>query len=311
MSLTLRRLYSSVSSTPSATSIASQFLTKTQTLPPLKQTQFLDANQLQRFSATLSRAELAASLPAHGTLLPPCYHLAYFTPAQPEELLGRDGTDTTFNPPRPFTRRMWAGGELEWCDDAERGLSVGQEVVETTRLLSAVGKKTRAGEEMVVVGVEKTFENEHGVALVDKRNWIFRPEITTPQAPASKPIEVPLPEGKYVRDFVQTPVTLFRFSALTFNAHKIHYNREWCREVEGHRDLVVHGPLNLINMVNLWRDVRGGNAVPRKISYRATSPLYAGEKYRVVMDEEREKVTEVRIVDSYGKIGMVGQIESV
>lgn len=64
---------------------------------------------------------------------------------------------------------MWAGGELEWCDDAERGLSVGQEVVETTRLLSAVGKKTRAGEEMVVVGVEKTFENEHGVALVDKR----------------------------------------------------------------------------------------------------------------------------------------------
>jgi hydroxyacyl-ACP dehydratase HTD2-like protein with hotdog domain len=169
MSLTLRRLYSSVSSTPSATSIASQFLTKTQTLPPLKQTQFLDANQLQRFSATLSRAELAALLPAHGTLLPPCYHLAYFTPAQPEELLGRDGTDTTFNPPRPFTRRMWAGGELEWCDDAERGLSVGQEVVETTRLLSAVGKKTRAGEEMVVVGVEKTFENEHGVALVDKR----------------------------------------------------------------------------------------------------------------------------------------------
>jgi hydroxyacyl-ACP dehydratase HTD2-like protein with hotdog domain len=143
------------------------------------------------------------------------------------------------------------------------------------------------------------------------RNWIFRPEITTLQAPAPKPVEVPLPEGKYVRDFVQTPVTLFRFSALTFNAHKIHYNREWCREVEGHRDLVVHGPLNLVNMVNLWRDVRGGNAVPRKISYRATSPLYAGEKYRVVMDEEREKVTEVRIVDSYGKTGMVGQIESV
>jgi hypothetical protein len=63
-------------------------------------------------------------------------------------------------------------------------------------------------------------------------------------------------------------------------------------------------------MVNLWRDVRGGDAGPRKITYRATSPLYAGEKYRVVMDEEKEKTTEVRIVDAYGKVAMVGQIES-
>lgn len=142
------------------------------------------------------------------------------------------------------------------------------------------------------------------------RNWIFRPEITTPQTPASEPDQVPLPEGKYTRDFTQTPVTLFRFSALTFNAHKIHYNREWCRDVEGHRDLVVHGPLNLINMVNLWRDVQGRDVVPKKVTYRATSPLYAGERYRVIMDEEQSKVSEVRIVDSYGKMSMVGQIES-
>jgi hydroxyacyl-ACP dehydratase HTD2-like protein with hotdog domain len=142
------------------------------------------------------------------------------------------------------------------------------------------------------------------------RNWIFRPEITTPEAPAAKPTEVPFPEGRHVRDFIQTPVTLFRFSALTFNAHKIHYNKEWCREVEGHRDLVVHGPLNLINMVNFWRDVRGGSALPRKITYRATNPLYAGEKYRVVMNEETDTVAEVKIVDSYGKVAMVGQIES-
>lgn len=80
--------------------------------------------------------------------------------------------------------------------------------------------------------------------------------------------------------------------------------------MEGHRDLVVHGPLNLINMLNLWRDTKGGDAVPRKITYRATSPLYAGETYRVVLDEEKEKIAEVRIVDAYGKTSMVGQIES-
>ncbi|PMD65382.1 uncharacterized protein K444DRAFT_607936 [Hyaloscypha bicolor E] len=303
---TLRRLYSSTS----APSIASQFLSKSQSLPPHTHTQFLGANQLQRFSATLSRPELAQSLPKNGTPLPACYHLAYFTPSQVEEELGRDGTDTTFNPPRPFTRRMWAGGELEWIGGETNRLKIGQEVTETTKLVSAVGKNTRAGEEMVVVGVEKSYENERGVALIDKRNWIFRPEITTPQTPASEPDQVPLPEGKYTRDFTQTPVTLFRFSALTFNAHKIHYNREWCRDVEGHRDLVVHGPLNLINMVNLWRDVQGRDVVPKKVTYRATSPLYAGERYRVIMDEEQSKVSEVRIVDSYGKMSMVGQIES-
>ncbi len=162
---TLRRLNSS----PSATSIASQFLEKSQSLPPYTQTQFLDANQLQRLSATLSRRELAQSLPKNGTPLPACYHLAYFTPSQLEEELGQDGTDTMFNPPRPFTRRMWAGGELEWIGGEANRLKIEQEVKETTKLVSAAGKKTKAGEEMVVVGVEKAYENEKTVALIDRR----------------------------------------------------------------------------------------------------------------------------------------------
>lgn len=83
--------------------------------------------------------------------------------------MGKDGTDTTFNPPHPFTRRMWAGGELEWLGGENNRLKIGQRVVETTKLVSAVGKKTKAGEEMVVVGVEKSFRNEHGIALLDKR----------------------------------------------------------------------------------------------------------------------------------------------
>jgi hydroxyacyl-ACP dehydratase HTD2-like protein with hotdog domain len=165
MSRPFHRLYTS---TPAA-SIASQFLSKSQLLPPHVQSQILDANQLQRLSATLSRSELSQALPKNGSALPPCYHLAYFTPAQVEEALGRDGTDTTFNPPSPFTRRMWAGGELEWLGGGNNKLRVGQQVTETTKLISAVGKKTREGEEMVVVGVEKAYENEDGVALIDKR----------------------------------------------------------------------------------------------------------------------------------------------
>lgn len=74
---------------------------------------------------------------------------------------------------------MWAGGELEWVGGEGNRLSVGQQVTETTKLVSSVGKKTRAGEEMVVVGVEKTFENEHGVALVDKRYAVLMEDMNT------------------------------------------------------------------------------------------------------------------------------------
>lgn len=74
---------------------------------------------------------------------------------------------------------------------------------------------------------------------------------------------------------------------------------------------MVHGPLNLINMIDLWRDVNGGDVLPKKVTYRATSPMYAGERYRIVMDEEKGKLTDVRIVDSYGQVGMVGQVEGV
>lgn len=168
MSRIARRLYSS--STPpsasSAVSIASSFLASSQASPPPKHTRLLDANQLQLLSATLARPD---AIPKDGTPIPAGYHLAYFTPSQHEKDLGLDGTDTTFNPPRPFTRRMWAGGELEWLAGKEKGLKVGQRVTETTRLTRADGKRTRAGEEMVVVGVEKEFENEFGVAVIDRR----------------------------------------------------------------------------------------------------------------------------------------------
>jgi len=70
----------------------------------------------------------------------------------------------------------------------------------------------------------------------------------------------------------------------------------------------VHGPLNLVKMLDFWRDVYGKN--PRKISYRATSPIYVGEKYRILMDEEVDGRTEVRILDAGGKVGMKGVIEA-
>jgi hydroxyacyl-ACP dehydratase HTD2-like protein with hotdog domain len=102
------------------------------------------------------------------------YYLIYFTPAFVEGELGADGTDTSYNPEAPFTRRMWAGGEVRWPRGAGSKrpnlLRVRQEVRETTKVLSAEPKVVRkTGEEMVVVGVEMVFENKDGVAVVDRR----------------------------------------------------------------------------------------------------------------------------------------------
>lgn len=116
------------------------------------------------------------------------------------------------------------------------------------------------------------------------------------------------------RSLVQTPVTLFRFSALTLNPHKIHYSAPWAREVEGHRDIVVHGPLNLISILDLWREVKGPSAgdptavIPERISYRATSPLYAGDEYRIELCEEAG-VSKVQILGPGDVVAMKAEVK--
>lgn len=299
----------SASASEACSEIFARYGTKT---PISVRTQLLDANQLHLLSTTLGRSPPSAQAPPTGTPIPPGHHLVYFTPSILEHELGLDGTDRTVNPLAPFTRRMWAGGEMHWTQDEASLLRVGQVVRETTQLLSAEPKTSKSGGEMLVVSVEKTFENDQGVALVDRRNWVFQKEIATLQAPPPAPPErVPFPEGDAVRDVTQSYTSLFRFSALTFNAHKIHYLPEWCRSVEGHRDAVVHGPLNLIIMLDLWRDhVRGGeSAVPASVRYRAMNPLYVGEQYRVLLRREG-KEWDTEIWDGFGKQSMKGHIIS-
>ncbi|KAF6818046.1 hypothetical protein CMUS01_11999 [Colletotrichum musicola] len=288
--------------------------------------QLLDSNQLQRLSLTLNRKELHPGLdvsshaPPQGTPLPPGYHLVYFTPAAVESELGQDGTDTTFNAPAPFTRRMWAGGEMQFTKGTS--LKVGEEVEERTRLLGATSKKSRTGDEMVLVDVEKEFWGRDGLVVRDQRSWIFRLAVdvslatkTAPPRNESKPAFGPSTiadekdaDGTIVRRLRWSPVALFRFSALTFNGHMIHYNEPWTKDIERHPQVVVHGPLNLINMLDYWRDVHGqdGREV-RRVGYRAVSPLYAGDEYTIrtaTVDGDAYSV----LVEKAGTVCMRGEI---
>ncbi|KAL9636124.1 MAG: hypothetical protein Q9164_003015 [Protoblastenia rupestris] len=319
--------FASTSVSNSTKRSASDLLERTFSAPPLTRKQLLDPNQLQRLSLTLNRSHLYTNTLVQGetriiptgTPVPPGYHLAYFTPAALPSELNPDGTDSLYSPSQPFTRRMWAGGQLQW--EKDNPLRVGDEATETTKLVSAEPKITRTGEEMIVVRIEKTFDNSKGLALIDKRDWVFRAQLSTSLPgqtyPESKRSDIALPTAPdpsiKSRDFLQTPVSLFRFSALTFNGHQIHYSPPWCRMVEGHKDIVVHGPLNLINMLDFWRDEKdgGGYSIPQSIRYRATAPFYAGEMYRAFLEESDGKTT-VKMWGSDGKgdmrVGMMGDL---
>lgn len=165
-------------------------------------------------------------------------------------------------------------------------------------------------------------------------NWVFREALeipdeatraklresfaaTAPTAPqaSSQPLTFTTTDNTHTRTLCQSAATLFRFSALTFNTHKIHYSLPWAQEVEGHRGLVVHGPINLISILNMWRDVKGvegrdpESIVPESISYRATSPLYADEEYKVVLEEEGQ-TSKINIYGPSGVVSMKADISA-
>ncbi|KAK3694178.1 hypothetical protein B0T22DRAFT_371066 [Podospora appendiculata] len=264
----------------------------------LTRKQTLDGNQLQKLSLTLGRTHLrhgldvSTNIPPLGTPLPPGYHLVYFTPSELESALGPDGTERTFNAPAPFTRRMWAGGRMRWHHDAT--LRVGEMVEEHTKLVGVTAKKSRDGSDMVIVDVEKEFWGERGLSIADQRSWVFRKEAVAPVEASPELLSTSFSRSE-VRDVKSgtgkgfperhlrwSPVALFRFSALTFNGHMIHYNETRTRNFEGHPGLVVHGPLNLINMMDYWRDFHGKeNLHAKEVAYRAMSPIYAGEPYKI------------------------------
>ncbi|CAN8099369.1 unnamed protein product [Discula destructiva] len=285
--------------------------------------QTLDSHHLQKLSLTLNRPHLHPALdvtaapPPAGTPLPPGYHLVYFLPAAVEAALALDGTDRTFNAAAPFTRRMWAGGRMRWT--AGCPLRVGEEVEERTRLVGATAKRSRGGGEMVLVEVEKEFWGPAGLALVDRRSWVFRPPAATERVAgvacgavgkcsSVEDVEVD-GSGVSQRRFCWSPVALFRFSALTFNAHMIHYNESWTRDVEGHPAVVVHGPLNLIGMMDYWRDVHGHGKEAAEIRYRALSPLYTGDQYTVQTESVEGNTWEVAVTKG-DRLCMRGTISS-
>jgi 3-methylfumaryl-CoA hydratase len=225
-------------------------------------------------AATLDHPAARLAAPGDGAPMPPLWHWAAFNAYPPMDALGRDGHPQRggFLPPVPLERRMWAGGELGFTGTLRVG-----ETLRRRSEITAVSRKEGSSGPMVFVTVTRRIEGEAG-GRVDERQDIvylsipgrFRPPRALP-APAA-----PL----FSEEVPMTGARLFRFSAATFNAHRIHYDLAYTREVEKYPDLVVHGPMQAALLMEAA--ARHGGARPRRFRFRGVHPLFLGDGLRLV-----------------------------
>jgi 3-methylfumaryl-CoA hydratase len=220
-------------------------------------------------------AVLDRPAPAPGDALPPLWHWIYFWDVSPQSELGPDGHPRRggFLPPVPLPRRMWAGGRLTFSAP----LPVGSSATRHSRILDVSAKQGRSGN-LAFVTVQHEIGSDAGVAVTEEHDIVYR---DLPQPGAAAPAPKMAPErAAWSRTVTPDPVLLFRYSALTFNGHRIHYDRSYVTEVEGYPGLIVHGPLIATLLLDLlWRKLP--DATVRTFSFRAVGPLFDIEPFEV------------------------------
>ncbi|TQF34884.1 metal-binding domain containing of MaoC dehydratase [Bradyrhizobium sp. UNPF46] len=215
--------------------------------------------------------------PKKGDAAPFTVHWCLAQPVFPMSMLGPDGHPTRggFLPPVPLPRRMWAGGEIEFLQP----LQVGDESTRTSRIAD-VQVKTGSTGTLCFVSVEHSISSPRGTAIRERQDIVYR-EMTS-SAPASA--KAPPPTAQHRETHVSDPVLLFRYSALTFNGHRIHYDRDYVTKVEGYPGLIFHGPLQAALIIELAAKLHGGKA-PKKFTYRGLQPLFEGTEFSVNANE--------------------------
>ncbi|MCB1497644.1 MAG: MaoC family dehydratase N-terminal domain-containing protein [Bauldia sp.] len=175
-----------------------------------------------------------------------------------------------FLPPIPLPRRMWAASDVTFAAPIMIG-----EPLKLDSVVSAITPKSGSTGELVFVEIAHTVTAGGAPRVREKQTVVFRGAGRNAGAGPEA-----APDADFVRDLIPDPVMLFRYSALTFNAHRIHYDRPYAREVEGYPDLVVHGPLTASLLIDLCSRALGANRLAT-FAFRAIGPAYVGEPLRL------------------------------
>nr|WP_315232946.1 MaoC family dehydratase N-terminal domain-containing protein [uncultured Albidiferax sp.] len=225
----------------------------------------LTTTPARSLAATLDREELDFG---EGSVLPPLWHWLYFLPSERQSLIGPDGHPRRggFLPPVALPRRMWAGG----CLHFNRPFKVGSAVQRVSRIDGVTRKSGRSGE-LVFVRVRHDISDAEGIALTEEHDIVYRGNPTVGDA-AVVP-QAARTDEQFSRKIVPDPVLLFRYSALTFNGHRIHYDQPYATQVEGYPGLIVHGPLIATLLIEqLQREQPSAHI--SAFEFKAMSPLF-------------------------------------
>ncbi len=253
--------------------------------------------------AELLAVTMGIPAPANGDTLPECWHWAWFNDALPAAELGRDGHPKRggFLPPVPLPRRMWAGGKLNFVSP----IIVGKEIKKISTIKEIKHRTGNSGELCIVSIGHQLFDGET-LCIDEVQNLVFR-EDPSPDAPAPAPIKPPAGAEQSI-DLHPDPVMMFRYSALTFNGHRIHYDVDYARDVEGYPDLVFHAPLTATALCNLASGIQPGKPI-REFEYRATAPLFCNASVKLNAKQENNHITVWAETPSGGQ-AMIGSAKS-
>ncbi|MEM9580655.1 MAG: MaoC family dehydratase N-terminal domain-containing protein [Pseudomonadota bacterium] len=232
----------------------------------------LTAFPANALAATLDRDDPGY---ASGMPLPPLWHWLYFLEIFKLQDAGYDGHAALggFLPPVPLPRRMWAGSRLRW----HRPLMIGAEAEKRSEILSVKHRRGRSGD-LVFVTVQHDVLSGGQQCLNEEHDIVYRAP-----APLDAPVRKPPTAGTgadFSRKIAPSPVLLFRYSALTFNGHRIHYDTPFCKGTEGYEGLVVHGPLLATLMLDALRRHKPG-AKLTGFEFRAQAPVFDTEPFHV------------------------------
>ena len=205
--------------------------------------------------------------PHTGDPLPPGWHWLLFPALARWSQLGPDGHPRRgdFLPPVPLPRRMWGGGRVR----IEKPLAVGEAVRKVSTIEDVSAKNGKSGP-LVFVRVRHEITGDGGGAMVEEQDIVYRQAAKPGAPPPSRPAPA---DAQWQRTIHPDPVLLFRYSALTFNGHRIHYDHPYATGVEGYPGLIVHGPLTATLLLDLYRRERPDRTISR-FRFRAVGPLF-------------------------------------
>ncbi|MFV0512883.1 MAG: MaoC family dehydratase N-terminal domain-containing protein [Jhaorihella sp.] len=237
---------------------------------------------VRKFNATFDRVSGAAL----GDAAPLLIHFCLAQPIAPGADLGADGHPARggFLPPVPLPRRMWAGGAFRFHAD----IGIGETVTRHSTIRDVAMKRGRSGP-LCFVTVDHEVTSDGRAVLSERQDIVFRDTGAPGAAEAARapdPAPDPAPVGRHSRRIEPTAPLLFRYSAMTFNGHRIHYDRPYATGVEGYAGLVVHGPMQATLLCQMAADLRG--KAPSSFRFRSLSPIFDDADFTVNAESDGE-----------------------